>query len=163
MFLGVFHTHFSATYAPYIPNGASRDPEALSARLSEKDASLASLQASFHSKSMEKPSTLLPFWRFFVGLGFWTSKPLSTLILLILEANKVLCGRCGMWNTMGSATKCNFQGFCFEVSESFGYHFLNPDTRYPPFFWGGRFSESTNWLFGVLPAVSKGPKGDRTH
>ena len=51
----------------------------------------------------------------------------------------MLCGRCGMWNTMGPATKCNFQGFCFEVSESFGYHFLNPDTRYLPFLGGEDF------------------------
>jgi len=57
------------------PNGASRDPEALSARLSEKDASLASLQASlgkrvFTANPWKNPPSILEAfcWPWFFGL-----------------------------------------------------------------------------------------------
>ena len=107
--------------------------------------------------------TCFHFRGVFVGLVFLDFKSLSTLILLILEANKVLCGRCGMWNTMGPATKFNFQEFASNSRNRLAIvswilsHVI-------PFFGGGKsFLSPRIGCLVSFPAVSNGPKGDRTH
>ncbi len=112
-------------------------PEALSARLSEKDASLASLQAwSFENNFTAnrcQPSSHLPFWRFFVnvfvGLGFGLQNP-KTCQHWCLRPTKcfvaaVACGT--LWGQQPSSK--NYSNRILKIVW-LGDHFLNAQTRY---------------------------------
>lgn len=86
-------------------------------------------------------------------LDFKTPVNIDTLRPTKCFVAVVACGT--RWGQQPSSTSKNL----LRILKIVWLSFLESWHTLYPFFGGGRFSESTNWLFGVLPAVSNSPKG----